>query len=224
MINMNFRHEFKHEIGYCDMLALRSRLSAVMQQDPNAINGRYKIRSLYFDNPDDKALLEKVNGVDRREKFRLQCYNGDTSLIFLEKKIKVNGLCAKEQTVVDREQAMAIVNGNDFDNGGNELLKDFRIKTETLGLRPKTIVDYVREPFVFPVGNVRVTMDYNIRTGMNCTDFFNSDCVTVPAGEAPIILEVKWNEVLPSLIRDIVQIPSTRTSAFSKYAACRVYG
>ena len=69
-----------------------------------------------------------------------------------------------------------------------------------------------------------MTMDYNIRTGMNCTDFFNSDCVTVPAGEAPIILEVKWNEVLPSLIRDIVQIPSTRTSAFSKYAACRVYG
>lgn len=174
---MNFRHEFKHEIGYCDMLALRSRLSAVMQQDPHAINGRYKIRSLYFDNLDDKALLEKVNGVDRREKFRLRCYNGDTSLIFLEKKIKANGLCAKEQTVVDREQAMAIVNGNDFDNGG-----------------------------------------------MNCTDFFNSDCVTVPAGEAPIFLEVKWNEVLPSLIRDIVQIPSTRTSAFSKYAACRVYG
>lgn len=220
---MNFRHEFKHEIGYCDLIALRSRLSAVMQQDPHAINGRYEIRSLYFDNLDDKALLEKVNGVDRREKFRLRCYNGDTSLIFLEKKIKVNGLCAKEQTVVNWEQAQAIVSGKDFDDG-DELLKDFRIKTETLDLRPKTIVDYTREPFVFPVGNVRVTMDYNIRTGMNCTDFFDGGCVTVPAGDAPIILEVKWDEVLPSLIRDIVQITGTHTSAFSKYAACRVYG
>lgn len=220
---MNFRHEFKHEIGYCDLIALRSRLSAVMQQDPHAINGRYEIRSLYFDNLVDKALLEKVNGVDRREKFRLRCYNGDTSLIFLEKKIKVNGLCAKEQTVVNWEQAQAIVSGKDFDDG-DELLKDFRIKTETLDLRPKTIVDYTREPFVFPVGNVRVTMDYNIRTGMNCTDFFDGGCVTVPAGDAPIILEVKWDEVLPSLIRDIVQITGTHTSAFSKYAACRVYG
>lgn len=211
---MNFRHEFKHEIGYCDLLALRSRLSAVMQQDPHAINGRYEIRSLYFDNLDDKALLEKVNGVDRREKFRLRCYNGDTSLVFLEKKIKVNGLCAKEQTIVNWEQAQAIVNGKDFDDGGEKLLKDFKIKTETLGLIPKTIVDYTREPFVFPVGNVRVTMDYDIRTGMNCTDFFNSDCVTVPAGDAPIILEVKWDEMLPSLVRDIVQIPSTHIGFF----------
>ena len=220
---MNFRHEFKHEIGYCDLIALRSRLSAVMQQDPHAINGRYEIRRLYFDNLSCKNVLEKVNGVDRREKFRLRCYNGDTSLIFLEKKIKVNGLCAKEQTVVNWEQAQAIVSGKDFDDG-DELLKDFRIKTETLDLRPKTIVDYTREPFVFPVGNVRVTMDYNIRTGMNCTDFFDGGCVTVPAGDAPIILEVKWDEVLPSLIRDIVQITGTHTSAFSKYAACRVYG
>lgn len=221
---MTFRHEFKHEIGYCDLLALRSRLSTVMQQDSHAVNGRYGIRSLYFDNLDDKALLEKVNGVDRREKFRLRYYNGDTSLVFLEKKTKVNGLCAKEQTAVSYAITKAIVDGEDFDDGGDRLLKDFKIKTKTLGLRPKTIVDYTREPFVFPVGNVRVTMDYNIRTGMNCTDFFDSGCITVPAGEAPIILEVKWDEILPSLIRDIVQLPGTHTSAFSKYAVCRIYG
>lgn len=221
---MDFRHEFKHEIGYCDMLSLRSRLSAVMQQDPHAINGRYKIRSLYFDNLDDKALLEKVNGVDCREKFRLRCYNSDTSLIFLEKKIKVNGLCRKEQTVVTASQAEKMITGGDFNAGEDELLNDFKFKTETQGLRAKTIVDYTREPFVFPVGNVRVTMDYNIRTGMNCTDFFDGDCVTVPAGDAPIILEVKWDEFLPSVIRDIVQLPGTHTSAFSKYAVCRIYG
>lgn len=220
---MKLRHEFKHEIGYCDMLALRLRLSAVMQQDPHAINGKYKIRSLYFDNAQDKALLEKINGVNRREKFRLRCYNGDTSLIFLEKKIKENGLCGKRQTVVDIETVRRILNGQDFEAGNNKLLAELKIKMQTQGLRPKTIVDYTREPFVFPVGNVRVTMDYNIRTGLNCTDFLNDGCVTVPAGDAPIILEVKWDEFLPSFIRDIVQIPGTRTTAFSKYAACRIY-
>ena len=92
------------------------------------------------------------------------------------------------------------------------------------GLRPKTIVDYTREPFVYAPGNVRVTLDYNIRTGLNCTDFLNPDCITIPAGNAPIILEVKWDEYLPAVIRDIVQLNGRHTAAFSKYAACRIYG
>ena len=87
-----------------------------------------------------------------------------------------------------------------------------------------TIVDYTREPFVFAPGNVRVTLDYNIRTGLKCTDFLNPDCVTVPAGDAPIILEVKWDEFLPNIIRDAVQLDGRRSAAFSKYAACRIYG
>ena len=94
----------------------------------------------------------------------------------------------------------------------------------TQGLKPKTIVDYTREPFVFAPGNVRVTLDYHIRTGLGCTDFLDPSCVTVPIRDDPIILEVKWDSFLPSVIRDIVQIPGTHTSAFSKYAACRIYG
>lgn len=85
-------------------------------------------------------------------------------------------------------------------------------------------MDYTREPFVYGPGNVRVTLDYDIRTGLGGTDFLDPDCVTIPAARAPVILEVKWDAFLPSLIRDIVQIPGTRTSAFSKYAACRIYG
>ena len=92
------------------------------------------------------------------------------------------------------------------------------------GLRPKTIVDYTREPFIYAPGNVRVTLDYNIRTGLGCTDFLNEACVTVPAGDAPIILEVKWDGFLPDIIRDAVQLGSRRAAAFSKYAQCRVYG
>ena len=90
------------------------------------------------------------------------------------------------------------------------------------GLRPKTIVEYVREPFVYAPGNVRVTLDYNIRTGLLSTDFLNPDCVLVPV-EAPVILEVKWDAFLPSVIRDAVGLPGRRAGAFSKYAVCRRY-
>ena len=196
-----------------------------MKSDIHAIDGKYFIRSLYFDNAQDKALKEKLNGVNNREKFRIRYYNYDTSIIHLEKKSKINGMCIKESTFLTKEMAQAIVDG-DYRwmlKSNEPLIQEFYSKIMSQGLRPKTIVDYEREPFVFSAGNVRVTLDYNIRTGVNCTDFLNPDCVTVPTGDS-IILEVKWDEYLPDIIRDIVQLPSCRTGNYSKYAVCRIYG
>lgn len=223
---MKYRHEWKHEIRYGDLLALRQRLSAVAKRDVHAAGGTYEIRSLYFDNAADRALREKINGVNRREKFRIRYYNGDTSLIKLEKKSKINGLCRKESTALTREQAQSIVDGelDWMPRSGAPLIAELYSKMRYQGLAPKTIVDYTREPFVFAPGNVRVTLDYNLRTGLRCTDFLNPATVSVPAGPPVIILEVKWDEFLPDIIRDAVQLNGCRPGAFSKYAACRVYG
>ena len=222
---MKYRHEWKHEISYMDMLTLRSRLSAVDKRDVHTIDGKYFIRSLYFDNANDKALREKIDGVNKREKFRIRFYNHDTSVIHLEKKSKINGLGIKESAPLTARQAQAIVDGDYawMIQSEEPLINELYTKIMTQGLRPKTIVDYTREPFVFVAGNVRVTLDYNIRTGLRCTDFLNPDCVTIPADNAPIILEVKWDEYLPDIIKDIVQLPSCRSGAFSKYATCRIY-
>lgn len=223
---MNYRHEWKHEISYCDLLTLRMRLTAVAEPDPHALNGSYQIRSLYFDTLSDKALREKLDGVSRREKYRIRYYNHDPSVIHLEKKSKIQNLCSKQTAPLNAEQAAAIVRGDyaGLRDSGQPLHRDFYFQLKEQGLRPKTIVDYTREPFVYAPGNVRITMDYNIRTGLSCTDFLNPDCITVPAGDAPIILEVKWDAFLPDIIRDAVQLPGCRTGAFSKYAACRIYG
>lgn len=223
---MDFRHEWKHEINYSDMVVLRQRLKAVMKPDENAVDGKYFIRSIYFDNISDKALREKIDGVNCREKFRIRYYNNDTSLIHLEKKSKINGLGNKQSASLSAEEAQKIVDG-DLDwmiDCDRPLVQELYSKMKSQGLRPKTIVDYTREPFIFSAGNVRVTLDYDIRTGLYCTDFLNPDCITIPAGNAPIILEVKWDEFLPSVIRDIVQLENRRTAAFSKYAVCRIYG
>ena len=103
------------------------------------------------------------------------------------------------------------------------LLGELYYKMHLQGLRPRTIVDYDREPFVDPPGNVRVTLDYDLRTGLRCVDFLDPNCFTVPARDAPVILEVKWDAFLPDLIRDAVQIPGRRAAAFSQYAVCRMY-
>lgn len=223
---MDYRHEWKHEINQADLLALRQRLRAVARPDPHAADGTYKIRSLYFDNAADKALREKLDGVSRREKFRIRYYNDDTSVIHLEKKSKLGGLGKKQSADLTAAQAQAIADGclDWMPDSPDELVRELYTKMRMQGLRPKIIVDYTREPFVFGPGNVRVTLDYNIRTGSCYQDFLNPACVTIPAGDAPIILEVKWDHFLPDIIRDAVQLPGRRVTAFSKYAQCRIYG
>ena len=225
-MELRYRHEWKHEISYADLLAIRQRLRAVAESDPHAEGGRYLIRSLYFDNLDDKALREKIDGVNLREKFRIRYYNGDTSVIHLEKKSRRAGLGTKFSAALSREEAQRIVNGNPdwMMDSSRPLVQELYCKMRWQGLRPKVIVDYTREPFIYRPGNVRVTFDYDIRTGLSCTDFLNPDCVTIPAGDAPILLEVKWDAFLPSIIRDAVQTPGRHAEAFSKYAQCRIYG
>lgn len=221
----DFRHEWKHVLNYADLLTLRHRLGAVMERDPHAIDGKYHIRSLYFGNPDDKALREKIDGVNIREKFRIRLYNRDTSLIKLEKKSKRNGLGTKYSASLTEEEAQKIVDGDlDWMMASDQaLVQELYCKMRYQRLEPKTIVDYTREPFIFRPGNVRVTLDYDIRTGQERTDFLDPEVVTIPAGDAPILVEVKWDEFLPTIIRDAVTLPNRRVGSFSKYAQCRVY-
>ncbi len=223
---MDFRHEWKIEINTADLLALRSRLRVLMESDEHTINGRYLIRSLYFDTPEDRALREKIDGVNRREKFRIRYYNGDTGFLSLEKKSKLNGLCNKQSVQLTAKQVQSILNDETLWTPQNSppLVQELIYKMKTEGLKPKVVVDYIREPFVYRPGNVRVTFDYGIRTGLRCTDFLNPGLVTVPAGKAPVLMEVKWDAFLPDVIRDAVQMTGRRASAFSKYAQCRIYG
>ncbi len=224
-IKVNYRHEKKHTISYGDALEIRSRLSVIAKPDGHAVGGKYFIRSLYFDNSADKALREKLDGVNCREKFRIRCYNLDPSAVFLEKKSKINGLCLKESVKLSSKCAHEISAGN-FDflkSCDGDLIREFLQSMTNTGIAPKTIVDYVREPFVYAPGNVRVTIDSDIRTGIFRTDFLSPDVVTVPTGD-DIVLEVKWDEFLPDIIRDAVALRNCTTTAFSKYAVCRIYG
>lgn len=224
---VNYRNEVKHVIDAGDRAAIIASLRAAARPDSHAgPDGTYRVRSLYFDNLADKALLEKIDGTNEREKFRIRFYNGDTSFIRLEKKVRRNGLGYKISQRLTEEEARRIAQGDTdwMALSGRGLLIELYSKMKAQGLRPRTIVDYTRTSFVYAPGNVRVTIDENIRTGPLATDFLNPDCVTVPAGEPVILLEVKWDEFLPDVIRRAVQVRNRRACAFSKYQACRIYG
>ena len=223
---LNFRHEWKHEISATDVLSLRQRLCAVMTPDKHSINGVYHSATMYFDTPTDLALQEKLNGVSFREKFRIRYYNGDPSVIFLEKKTKIGGVGTKDSVRVTAQEVQHLL-ARDLDwmcDPQRPLCQELRRRMLTQGLAPKVIVYYTREAFTFAPGNVRVTLDYDIRAGLQCDDFLRPAPPTVPVQGNPILLEVKWDEFLPSIVRDAVQLDGRRTASFSKYAACRAYG
>lgn len=224
---MQYRNELKHLITPGDRAAICASMRTVAKLDPHAAEtGYYTIRSLYFDNYRDQALREKVDGINEREKFRIRYYNGDTSVIHLEKKVKRDNVGYKVSCSLTAEEAQRIVDGDTgwMLHSGRALLVELYARMKTQGLRPKTIVDYERIPFVYGPGNVRVTVDFNIRTGLRCTDFLNPNCVMIPAAGNDIILEVKWDDYLPTVIRHAVQLKGRRQTAFSKYGACRIYG
>lgn len=224
---MQYRHEYKHYLNLSDAAAITGRLQAVMKPDPHVSDtGYYQIRSLYFDNAADKALLEKQNGFSEREKFRIRCYDFDYSFIRLEKKVKKAGLGYKLDAPLTLEQVEKLLAGETewMRDSREALIVELCEKMKFQGLRAKTIVDYKRRPFVYGPGNVRVTLDYDIRTAVFGKDMLDPGIPTVPASPGTVLLEVKYDNFLPDVIRDIVQLEYREESAFSKYEACRIFG
>lgn len=223
-----YRHELKYTIGIAEYEAIKRRVGTVMKTDSHTdSSGRYAIHSIYFDNFNDKALREKINGVQKREKFRIRYYNEDLSHISLEKKMKNNSLCMKLSAPLTADECKKIINGDtEFMREHNsELVRELYCKMKAQLLRPRVRVSYIREPYVFAPGNVRVTFDFNIRTSLCSRDFFEPVTDISPM-ESPseLVMEVKYDAFLPDIIRMLIQTEGVRESAFSKYGVSRRFG
>ena len=224
-----YRHELKYQIHYSDYLALRQRLRPVMRSDPHCrADGTYQIRSIYFDNVYDKALREKVDGIQKREKFRIRYYNDSFSFLTLEKKIKHNNLCMKVDAPISEEECRRLLSGDLVWMVGHPqpLVQELYCKMKSQQLRPRVLVSYLREPYIYAPGNVRVTFDSQIRTTLFHGTFLEPEVWDVSAQERPgeMILEVKYDAFLPEIIAHLLQCEGLRQQAFSKYGACRRFG
>ena len=200
-----------------------------MTKDPHASpDGTYRIRSVYFDNSDDKALREKVDGLAKHEKYRIRYYNDDLSFITLEKKIKIDRLSQKFDAPITEDECRKLLDGNlDWMKAHKqELVRELYAKMHYQRLKPRVLVSYLREPYIYAAGNVRVTFDSEIRTSLFCREFLTKQVFDISATDTPqdMILEVKYDAFLPEIIQDIIQVSGLRQQAFSKYGTCRRFG
>ena len=223
---LKLRHELKYEINVHDDLLVSHRLRKLFQHDTHAdSHGIYRVSSLYFDTPFDKALRQKIDGVNAREKFRLRYYGSDPSFLRLEKKFKRNGLCGKHSAPLTQAQARRLLAGDVgfLLQSGHPLLIELYSKLRGQLLAPKTVVTYDREAFLYAPGNVRVTIDRNLRTVFGSADFLSPALHHAGVSDSRAILEIKYDAFLPELVRMAVQLPNRRAAAYSKYAVCRRY-
>ena len=222
--SIQLRHELKHQISLQEDLVLAGRLRRLFHHDAHAgTDGTYRITSLYFDTPYDAALREKLDGVDRREKFRLRYYGERPDFLKLEKKFKVNGLCGKRSARLTWSEAERLLSGEDafLLERGEPLLSELYHKLRGTLLRPRTVVCYDREAFLYAPGNVRVTLDRDLRTCRDSAGFLSPGSFPLKPLDALTVLEVKYDAFLPDLVRLAVQTPDRRAGACSKYALCR---
>lgn len=225
MKEYKYRHELKFKISNSAAEVLKQKLSLILKKDKNAYysDGSYLIKSLYFDDLDSSSYYEKMDGVLYRKKYRIRIYNNNDEFIRLEKKMKHNTYTVKEQILISKDIYSKILNGKlDEIDSPTGLLEEFITNSKTKHLVPSVIVLYHRTAFTYPISEVRITFDSHIQSGLYNYDLFDKEVPMYDVSEpGKQVLEVKFNEVLPLHIANILNdIPSCK-EAVSKFAICR---
>lgn len=191
-----------------------------MSQDIHQQEGSYPIRSVYFDDAFDRCMEENEAGVDQRKKIRIRSYDPAASEMKLEIKEKNRGLTRKTSCLITREECLQLLRGQ-RPQGFDQRAPLNLLKLESLKslMRPVVLISYDRTAYVYPVGNVRVTFDRNITAAKDCSSLLapqlSQATPVLPTGVH--ILEVKYDELLPPFIGQLLELGSLQQIAFSKY-------
>lgn len=222
---MTYRNELKYLCSDGQLKLLEMRIRHILLPDPHAgPDGKYTVRSVYFDDYHDSCYYENEDGSNNRQKFRIRLYNADPGRLTLECKQKQNGRNHKAICDITREQCETILNGTFSVPQGqaDPLLNQFFTLYRTRLYRPKVIVEYERTPFIYRTGNVRITFDRNISGTSRVEDFLEPKLCTRPVMAAGIhLLEVKYDELLPDYIYRQLQLDNLQLTANSKYYTAR---
>lgn len=229
-MTLSARHELKYYLSRSQYEVLSRVLRATLAPDPHADEkNEYHIRSLYFDTVFNTALEEKISGVADRDKYRIRIYNCSDSVIHMECKSKINTYISKRSAPLSRDLCEQLIAGDPtgLENTSSGLLRDVFREMRLRLLRPVVVVDYIREAYLHPAEQVRITFDKQLRSGLGQTDIFNADLPVFPPLPDPdqVILEVKFNRLLPPYISDLLSSAAgwASRSAISKYTICRQY-
>lgn len=231
MNEFRYRYELKFLCTQIQLKILENQISYLMEKDKHSgEKGFYTVRSLYFDDYRNSAMKQKEDGTDYRKKYRIRSYMEGTDEQFnLEIKYRVKDKIRKETCMLTREETAVILEGKPLENAYADkeriVLRQFEALRDSDCLQPAVIVEYDRIPYVYPEGNVRITLDKNICASTENKKFMEKNIFAIPILNTGYhLLEIKYDEYLPDIIRQTLQIISLQKVSFSKYYLCRMAG
>lgn len=224
---MMYRNELKFFINAHQRNTMACKLSNICQRDSfSDADGGYLVSSLYFDDYDQSAFFDKLSGIRDRKKFRVRVYNHQSNVIKLERKIKRGNVIEKSHLRISKEEYDTLVGGDAVFLRHKEdvVAQDFYLYYRTKNLRPRVVVEYRREAFIYGYGDVRITFDYFLKAGVFQKDLFSNGYMISAIPHDQIILELKYTGYFPAAIRNIIQISNLQRQSISKYVKCCVVG
>jgi len=222
-----YRNELKFIINAHQKNLMANKLRNLCQRDSfGDAAGVYLISSLYFDDYNRSAFLDKMNGIRDRKKFRIRVYNYQSDVIKLERKIKRGSLTDKSHLQISREEYDQLIRGDVsfLSHKDDDVAKDFYLNYRTRNLRSRVVVEYRREAYVYKYGDVRICFDTLLKAGIFQDDLFSNGHRISVIPPDQIILEVKYTGYLPDVIRNLIQLNNLQWQSVSKYAKCFVVG
>ena len=219
------RHEEKFLCSKRQLYLIENRIKNFLDLDASQLCDGYSIRSIYFDTETDRFYEESLQGLQIRDKYRIRIYNQSDSVIKLEKKSTVNQLKKKSTSFLTREIVDRILENKEWHHLyplSDDTVSDFWRLQRTEMLLPKIVVEYVRKAYVNDVGNVRITMDSDLKASWEAESFFAPDMLKIPIlPEDKGILEVKYDGIFPGYLAKIMNLGVLQQISFSKYVLCK---
>lgn len=219
---------YRVEDKYCctgpEMFQLQKRLNTVLRADSNesAAEG-YRVVSLYFDDLADSCFYAARGGTYGRHKYRIRIYNDSFEVIKLEVKEKRGSRVFKKSRSITAKEMQSLMCGRCIP--ASYSMEDpaflFNLAIQTQALRPKVVVAYERKAYIYGPGNVRITFDRNIRASRQIWDFGARDISYMPLRGQDAVLEIKYDELIPQFILQLLELNTMCQTAYSKYCLCR---
>jgi hypothetical protein len=219
------RKENKYLISLEKFYRIKRQLELFLDYDEHSTNEGYIVRSIYFDTIDNRDMFDTLYGYYDKQKIRLRIYSIHDKYVKLECKRKLGSDTHKISLSITRKEAESMING-DYEflrNYENAEIKDIYYSLIKEGYSAKTIVEYRRVAFVYPVSNTRICFDTEVKASLTPFNFFEENAGFLPIITSDIgVLEVKYDHFLPTLIKDTISPMDELTQANSKYVQARL--
>ena len=186
-----------------------------------APNGRYFVRSLYFDTADFQAYVEKLTGEQSRIKLRVRTYarsERDCEWVSVELKTRRGDRVLKFGTRIPRARYERFRRGGGFGEPNDPVLDEFERLARLRALAPCVLVDYEREALIpRRREEVRITLDHAVR-GRSARALYPTRAFERSTAPGSVILEIKTPGRVPEWLERVARRHGLQARPHSKYA------